>query len=178
MKIKHIIPAFLILACSTFFSCNAVKNLADVNFDTIVAVPFVINETTVNPGGKTYTDTESLNLNTDADVAKYASNIKGLTVNKVTYTIFGANPATVLFTNGTLNIVTSGTTIATASSISLSNTSETELTANAAGLTELVSKLLAGSEQQQIQLQGTLSATPVAFTMEVKFYVTVKANPL
>ena len=178
MKIRHIIPAFLILACSALFSCDAVKSLADVNIDTTASMLFVVSETAVNTGGKTYSSTQLLDLTTNSDVEQYASKIKSFTVNKVTYSISpGANPNTVLFTNGTLTIVSSGTTVASASSVSLTTTSETQLTTNTAGFTELATKLLA-DRQEQIQLQGTLSSTPVAFTFVVHFYFTIHANAL
>ena len=103
--------------------------------------------------------------------------IKEFKVNKITYTISGADPNTVLFTNGTLKVASNGKTIASASSVSLSNTSEQELAADTAGFNELASLLLA-DKQESIQLQGTLSATPVAFTVSFKFYVTITANAL
>jgi hypothetical protein len=37
---------------------------------------------------------------------------------------------------------------------------------------------LLDNKQAQIQLQGTLSSTPVSFTLNIKFYLTVTANPL
>ena len=177
MKIKPLIPILLMIACGPFFSCDALKKLDDVTFDVTLAVPFVVNETAVNANGKTYTDSKLLDASSNADVAKYSSKINQFKVNKITYTISAANPNTVLFTNGILKTASSGKTIATASSIILSSTTETELTADAAGFTELASKLLA-NKQETIQLQGTLSKTPVAFNVNFKFYLTVTASAL
>jgi hypothetical protein len=177
MKAKFFIPFFFVLSSVLLFSCEAVKKLADVTFEVTASLPFNINETAVNANGKVYTSTQILNVNTDPDVAKYASKITGFTVNKITYTVSNANPNTVLFTNGTISIVAGGKTIATASSVSLSNTTETQLTTDIAGLNELTTLLLA-DKQEAIQLQGTLSKTPVAFTVNFRFYLTVTANPL
>lgn len=177
MKIKHLFPIFLLLALGTFSSCELFDKADDVSFDAELPLNFAVNETAVNPSGKTYTDSKLLDASSDPDVAKYASKIKEFKVNKITYTISGANPSTVLFTNGTLKIASSGKTIASASSVSLSNTSEQELTADTAGFNELASLLLA-DKQESIQLQGTLSATPVTFTVSFKFHVTITANAL
>ena len=99
-------------------------------------------------------------------------------MNKITYTISAANPTSVTFSNGIIKIASNGTTIATAPSVVLlSNNAETELTADASGLNELANLLL-DNKQEQIQLQGTLSETPVSFTVVFKFYLTITANAL
>ncbi len=177
MKIKHLIPVFLLLSLGTFSSCDLFDKVDDVSFEGVLPLNFVVNETAVNPSGKTYTDSKLLDANSDPEVAKYASKIQEFKVNKITYTISGANPNTVLFTNGTLKVASTGKTIASASSVSLSSTAEQELTADTAGFNELASLLLA-DQQESVQLQGTLSATPVTFTVNFKFYVTITADAL
>ncbi len=176
MKIKHLIPVFLLLALGTFSSCDLFDKVDDVSFDVTLPLDFAVNETADNPSGKTYTDSKLLDASSDPEVAKYASKIQEFTVNKVTYTISGASDQSITFTNGTLK-VSSGKTIASASSVSLSNTAETELTADTAGFNELASLLLA-DKQELVQLQGTLSETPVSFTVKFKFYVTLTADAL
>jgi hypothetical protein len=82
-----------------------------------------------------------------------------------------------MFTNGTIKIATSGKTLASVSSVNLSNTAETDLTTDTSGINDLTATLLA-EKQEQIQLQGTLSSTPVSFTLTVKFYLTITADAL
>lgn len=176
MKIKHLIPVFLLLALGTFSSCDLFDKVDDVSFDVTLPLDFVVNETADNPSGKTYTDSKLLDASSDPEVAKYASKIQEFKVNKVTYTISGVSDPSITFTNGTLK-VSSGKTIASASSVSLSNTAETELTADTAGFNELASLLLA-DKQELVTLQGTLSETPVSFTVKFKFYVTLTADAL
>jgi len=176
MKTKHLFSIALLLTLSMFSSCNLFDKVDDVTFEGVLPLKFTINETADNPNGKAYTDTKTLDANSDPDVAKYASKIKSFKVNKVTYTISGADPNTVTFTNGTLKVST-GKTIASASSVSLSNTAETELTADTAGFNEVASLLLA-DKQVMTQLQGTLSKTPVTFVVDFKFYVTITADAL
>lgn len=177
MKIRLIIPVFIILLCIPISSCEEIKKLDDVTFDVTIAVPFVVNETAVNNSGKTYTETKLINATSDPEVAKYANKIDEFKVKKITYTVSNASPNTVTFTNGTLKIVATTKTIASAASVNLASTTETELTADAAGFNELAAKLL-DDKQENVQLQGTLSKTPVAFNVTFKFYLTVKASAL
>lgn len=177
MKIKHLFPIFLLLALGTFSSCDLFDKVDDVTFDGVLPLAFNVNEAADNPSGKTYTDSKLLDADDEPEIAKYSSKIKEFKVNKITYTISGVSDASVSFTNGTLKVASSGKTIASASSVNLSTTGEQELTADTAGFNELASLLLA-DKQELIQLQGALSKTPIAFTVNFKFYVTVVADVL
>jgi hypothetical protein len=177
MKTRWLFSVVCLVALGTFSSCELFDKADDVSFDVTLPLNFSINESADNPSGKAYSDTELLDATKNAEVAKYASKIKEFKVNKITYTISGANPNTVTFTGGTLQVSSTGKTIASASSVSLANTAETELTADAAGFNELAAKLL-DDKQELILLNGTLSKTPVAFQVKFNFYVTITANAL
>jgi hypothetical protein len=177
MKIKYIIPLFLLFALGTISSCDLLSKADNISFEAELPLAFNVDEEAISSGSVTYTDSQLLDANSDPDVAKYASKIKEFTVNRITYRISGASDPSVLFTNGTLKIVSNGKTIATASSVSLSNTAETELNADTAGFNELASALL-NDKQEMVQLQGTLSKTPIAFKVDFTFYVTIKASAL
>lgn len=178
MKTKSFFSILLLIAAGSFSSCDLFEDADDVSFDVTLPITFLINETADHPTGKVYSDTELLDATSNSDVAEYASKIKEFKVNKITYSISpGADPSTVIFTNGTIKVSSTGKTIAAASSVSLTNTTETELTADTAGLNELASKLL-DDKQELILLDGTLSKTPVTFSVKFNFYVTVTANAL
>ena len=177
MKTNALLFISLLFVFCTFSSCELLDKADDVSFDVTLPLDFVINESADNPSGKAYTDTELLDAASDPDVAKYASKIKSFKVNKITYTISGANPNTVIFTNGSLKVSSTGKTIATANSVSLANLVETELTADATGFNELAAKLL-DDKKELIILEGTLSKTPVAFYVEFQFYLTITADAL
>jgi hypothetical protein len=157
-------------------SCDWLEKATNVDFDTTIPVVYTVNETAVSTTGKSYSDTKTLNVTSDAEIAKYANKLKGFSVRKITYTITGATPATVTFSNGKL-LTASGKTISSISSVNLSSSTETELTADATGINDLTSTLVS-SKQAGITLQGTLSQTPVAFILTIRFYLTVTANPL
>ncbi len=178
MKTKSIFSILLLIAIGTISSCDLLDKADDVSFDVTVPLTFVIDEKADFPSGKAYSDSKLLDAATNAEVAKYASKIKEFKVNKVTYTISpGASPSTVIFTNGALKVSSTGKTIASAASASLANTAETELTADLAGFTELAAKLL-DDQEELVLMNGTLSKTPVAFTVTFNFYLTIKANAL
>ncbi|MBK8290037.1 MAG: hypothetical protein IPK96_02825 [Flammeovirgaceae bacterium] len=176
MKLKYIIPLFLLFALGTISSCDLLGNADDVSFEAELPLAFTVDEQADNPSGKSYTDSQLLNASSDPDVAKYASKIKEFKVNRITYRISGATDPLVSFTNGTLKLA-SGKTIATVSSVSLSNTAELELNADTAGFNELASALLS-DKQEMVQLQGTLSKTPIKFYVDFTFYTTITANAL
>lgn len=177
MKNSNLIRFTAILVFFTFSSCDLLEKADDISFDTEVPITFMVNEPSSNPTGKSYSEIKTLNVASDPDVAKYASKIKEFKVKKVTYTISWSSPSSVNFTNGTIKMVTGGKTIASAGSISLSNFSETQLTTDSSGLSDLAASLL-NDKQEQIQLQGTLSATPVSFNVTFLFYLTITANAL
>lgn len=177
MKLKYIVPLFLLLALGTISSCDLLGKADDISFEAELPLAFTVNEQADNPNGKSYTDSKLLDASSDPDVAKYASKIKEFKIKRITYRISGASDPSVSFTNGSLKIVSSGKTIASASSVSLSNNGEIDLTADTAGFNELASALL-GDKQEMVQLQGTLSKTPISFSVDFTFYVTITANAL
>jgi len=175
------LSASFLIIIGMLSSCNRFDKVEDASFDAILPLTFSIIDSTVpllgEPTERAYTGSELLNAASNADVAAYANKIKAFKVNKISYTISGANPTTVTFTNGVLKVSSTGTTIASVNSISLANTIETQLTSNTAGFNELATKLL-DDNQELILLNGTLSKTPVAFSVTFKFYVTVTISAL
>ena len=178
MKTKSFISFLLLITFGTFSSCNLLDKADDVSFNVTIPLTFLIDENADSPGGMAYSDTQLLDATTNSEVAKYASKIKEFKVNKVTYTISpGADPSTVIFSNGALKISSTAKTIASVTSVSLTNTAETELTSDTAGFNELATKLL-DDKQEMILMNGTLSKTPVAFSVKFNFYITITANAL
>jgi hypothetical protein len=177
MKMRIRRSLSLIAVSVLMVSCDWFEKLDDVDFDITQTVSFVVNETATNPEGKNYSTSETLDISSAPDVAKYADKIKSYKVNKVTYKIMGVTPAAGVTLNDGKIEAAGAETIASAGAIPLTNTPETELTTNNSGIDELVSSLLA-SKQAQISLTGHLSKTPVTCTVTVKFYLKVTANAL
>ncbi|MBX2913744.1 MAG: hypothetical protein KF856_00595 [Cyclobacteriaceae bacterium] len=172
MKIKHLVSVIMLITVSVFTSCDLFEKADDVTFNVVLPLDFAIDED--NPEGDSYADSKLLNAASDPEIAKYADKIKEFKIDKVTYTISNANPASVTV-GGTLS--TSSNIIATATGVSLGNTAETDLNANTAGFNDLAAKLL-DDKQEMILLTGTLSDTPVQFNVRFRFYVKITANAL
>lgn len=165
-----------VLALSVF-SCDLFE-APDVHFDAKLPLDFVVNEGKVSSTPVDYSDTETIDATDNADVAKYKDKIKDFKVNRVTYEISDyAAPGPVTFTNGKLSVASSGKTIASAASVNLTSTAETDLNADTDGFNELAERLKE-DKSETIALSGTFSSTPVAFKVRAYFYVTITAKPL
>src|SRR5215213_3090874 len=163
--------AGLALIASTFTGCDLFDKADDVKLDTTLPLEFLVNEQAVNPGGKQYASTKTLNALDNADVAKYKDKIKEIKLNRITYIISDySGTSSVTFTNGSLNAVSK--TLATATSVNLQSSAETELTnIDQAGFDEFAKQIKA-NKQVDVTVAGTLSATPVAFKITAYFEVT------
>ena len=177
MKIKHPFLLLFVLLFGTLTSCELFDKADDVSFDVVLPLEFVIDENADNPDGASYSDTQLLDATSDPDVAKYANKIKEFKVNRITYTISSADLTSVSFTGGSLQVASNSQVIATASAVSLSNTAETDLSANLDGFNDLAERLL-DDKQETVLLNGTLSETPVTFHVTFKFYVKITADAL
>lgn len=177
MKTKSLFLVLFALALVTFTSCELFEKADDVTFNVSVPLDFVIDENADNPGGASYSDTELLDATTDPEIAKYADKINKIEVERITYTISNADPSSVVFSGGSLMVASNSKIIATASSVSLSNTAETELTADLDGFNDLAARLL-DDKQETVMLNGTLSETPVSFNVRFRFYLKITADAL
>jgi len=160
-------------------SCDLLNGADDVTFEAKLPLEFVINEKAISSTPKQYTYSKTLDATQNADVLKYKDKIKKITVNKISYVISGyaAGGATVLFTKGKLVVASSGKTIAEAASVDLLSTAEADLTADLAGFNEL-GELLKDDKSETVNLVGTFSSTPVAFTVTAYFQTTITASAL
>jgi hypothetical protein len=173
--ITSILPGFLVLGLT---GCDLFDKVDDVTFQASLPLEFVIDEQMVSQEPVLYTDAQVLDAIDDPEVAKYKDKITEIKLNSISYEIGDfAAPGAVTFTNGSLKLA-SGQTLATASSIPMENTAETDLTGvSQDGFNAFASDIL-GDKQVGINLQGTFSQTPVAFTLTVYFHVTIKADAL
>jgi hypothetical protein len=173
--IASILPGFLVLGLT---GCDLFDKVDDVTFQASLPLEFVIDEQMVSQEPVMYADAEVLNAIDDPEVAKYKDKITEIKLNSISYEINDfAAPGAVTFTAGSLKLA-SGETLATAASIPMENTAETDLTGiNQDGFSAFASDIL-GDKQVGVNLQGSFSQTPVAFTLTVYFHVTIKAEAL
>ena len=167
----------MILLSLTLTGCDLFDKVDDVTFQGVLPVEFVVNEGVISDVPVEYSETRILDALENDDIEKYRNKIKDIKLNSVTYEIKNYDaPGEVTLSNGSVKIVSSGKTLVTVPSIILKETAETELTSlDASGLLEFANELEA-NKQIEISMGGTLSSTPVAFTLVAKFHVTVKAE--
>lgn len=167
----------LFFAVCGLTSCDLFDKVDDVKFEGKLPVTFEINEGNVSEIPVTYSETEILNALDNDEIAKYKDKIKEIKLNKITYKIENYDaPAEVIFSNGSLQI-SSGKTLATITSLTLQNTAEAEFVADPLSFADFAAEIK-DDKQVAINMQGTLSTTPVAFTLTAYFHVTVTAEVL
>lgn len=166
-----------LLALSSF-SCSLLDK-ADVKIPVTLPVDFPpVDDQGVSSSPKAYSDTQVLNAELNAEVAKYKSKIKSFTVLRVYYEITDYAGNAVIFTNGSLK--SNGKTIASKASLALANISKTEFTAaevSVDGFNELANTLKTDLKAT-IAIAGTFSKTPVKFKVRAYFDVEIVAGAL
>ena len=180
------ISAFVLaMIIFTFNSCDKLEEADDISFDVEFTVTFNVDEN-AEETNKHYFDVEVLDARTNTKVNDYAAKIKEIKINKITYLItnYAAEPpgTAVMFTDGTLGFsaITSITPSVVADNVAenlQATTTETELDMDTDQLNEIANDLLQ-TLSVNVYTDGTLSSTPVSFSVPVKFYVTVTANAL
>lgn len=179
-----ILPVALLLE-----GCDLLDNADNVTFDTVLEVNWVADEN-LEGSNVEYVATQTVDLAGNAEIAKYIDRIEKLKINNITYAVtsYDASPhnSAVIMTDGYASFSVVGTTApivsvpyaATASGVNLqTSTSETQLNIDEAGLNDLADAFLTEKKLSMISV-GTLSVTPVAFTVKSRFYVTITAGAL
>jgi hypothetical protein len=189
MNRKHLTGLLFVAATFVFCGCDVLDKADDVTFDATIEVSRNADE---NGEGTNvlYENLETVELSDNAEIAKYASKIKSIKINKITYSVENYNAAPhnsqVFFNEGIASFAAVGASThsvivpfaASATGVNLQgSTSETELDIDADGLNELAG-LLKEDNQLIMSTTGTLSITPVSFTVVSKFYLTITANAL
>jgi hypothetical protein len=179
----------VLAAALAFSGCDLLDKADDVTFDAVIQVDWVADE---NADGTNvvYTQSETLELASNAEIEKYQSKIKEIKITKITYAIADYNAAphnsAVIFSNGVASFFALGSSVpvgtamyaASATGVNLqTTTSETDLIIDADALSE-VAGVLKADKQIVMTTNGILSQTPVSFRVVSKFYVTITANAL
>ena len=167
----------LILVAFVLTGCDLFDKADDIGFDRKLPLVFVINEGNISADPVTYSETEILNALNDDEITKYANKIKQIKLNKITYKIENYSaPEEVVFSDGSLQI-NAGKALATITSLTLQNTEEADVVTDPLSFEDFAAQLK-DDKQISINMQGTLSKTPVTFKLTAYFHVTVTAEVL
>lgn len=175
---KTLIPGFALWTSLLLISsCGLFDDLKEISFDADLPVEFFIDENESNPTGKSYSEEQLLDLTADPDISEYASKIRDVKVNSVSYRIYNVDGDGVQFSGGSLVTKSNNKTIATVTNVSVSEFVNGDFVIDATGFSELSTRLK-NNKSETIRLQGTLSETPISFRVEITFNVTITAEVL
>jgi hypothetical protein len=172
----------LLMLLFSFSGCDKIEDATEVSFDVEFEGEFVVNEAS-DLDEEPYSSTLTVDAKSNSKIADYAAKIKTVKVNKITYRITDyAAAGAITFLNGKMSFGTVGaapSVVATVGTLNLQSQGgvETELDINESELNEIAATILQELEVA-VYTEGTLSDTPVAFKVPVKFYVTITANVL
>lgn len=178
----------LLFVAFTFLGCDKLEEADDVEFDIEVDVIFLIEENAVGSNVTYLGDPVTLSISQDSRVQEYADKIKSVKIKKIEYQIsnFASEPpgTAVTFSNGSMLYAATGTAGAQADVLS---TVATENLMTSAGVKELpvnndafedLGAILLEDFSATIFTAGTLSSTPVSFSVPTTFTITIVADAL
>ena len=182
MKTLTRISVILFLFGTLFSSCEKIKSLADVKFDSELNADLNVNIPNYDVKsaileGFEFSESVTVDPRSDSEIDKYFDKLKSFAVQKVTGTVKSVS-APVKIIIGTISI-TSGTTVAswTITDFNVETGAQIVLD-NGAGQWDKVNKILDGKSEFTAKIEGTADTSGVTFVLNVVINVRVTANPL
>lgn len=164
------------------FSCDEIKDLADIDFPVTLKKTLPIEVV----GTDETTTTIVLDATDDSEIRRYINNIKGYKVTKLMFAIDGYNADTedeiyldgmVGFSSKSANQPTVTCAVSPLNITHVAGTGDFEISTCTAVING-ISSILASDDAVKIYLIGSFSDAPLSFDLTVTADVTVTANPL
>jgi hypothetical protein len=188
MKTSFFKALILFVSALAFVSCDLFEKADDVTFEEELVIYWDTDEN-LEGSNVPYEDMQILDLADYPVFEPYLDKIKSVEITKITYHVtgFNNNPhgLPVKLTGGIAAFGPYDTSVpsvtvpmAGATGVDLGSAgSEATLAIDAAGLSKVAKDLL-DDKQIKMYSEGTLSKTPVSFTVVSTFYVKITANAL
>lgn len=178
---KNILKIFSVLIFSMLIlsSCEKIKSVADVKFDTSLSanLDVVVPPASVRSIDGTFNESETIDPTSDPDIAEYLNNIQSYSIQSISAKIVAISKDVTL-TNTTLSCF-NGTQNASWTYANLPITLNTEVELdNTNGQWNTVNSILMTNQVFTVSASGTTSEDDVTFTIEVTINAEVTANPL
>ena len=174
----------LLLIAGSFVSCENIKSLADVDFDTTVQTD--LNLTSGSTAMKSslanysFSGSATLNPTNDPEVQKYIDNIKDYTVNSITLTVTAVSePGVQLLKDSYFKLydtedevtwpLDADFDVEVGNSYTLSNNTGDYVT---------VQKILRKNSTSTISGEGYTNTSEATITLDARIEATITANPL
>ncbi len=180
MKLYSIM--LILFVSSTFYTCDKVKDLADVNFDTDVVTTLAIASSNTN----NQTFTTVLDATSDSEISKYASKIKGYEVREIWFAIenYASAAEGEIYFNGDLGFSSKDKNTPDAS-CSVSNLNVTHWTGtgefqinNCNSTLSEIAEAFSQDNAVKVYMTGSFTKAPLNFNLKIRMKVKVTANPL
>ncbi len=172
-----------LLLGATLSSCEKIKSLADVKFNSELGTDLNVTvgsgtEKSTQIAGYTFSESADVNLHDDQNIDKYFDKLKGFEVQEVTGTVKSVISGPVTITNGKLSIVSGASTATWLIKNFQVQTNATLTLNNNGGQWDIVNGFLNDKKDFTVTVEGTTDKDNVSFTLHVLVKVKVTANPL
>ncbi|HEY9046134.1 MAG TPA: hypothetical protein VIN08_09570 [Ohtaekwangia sp.] len=184
LTLRCLSAGMLFLTATLLASCNLFDKADDVAFNTTLDHDIEASESTSGTN-VTYQQVITLDATSDSEISRYKDKIKGFEVNKIKYTISSYSGAFATKFTGKFGF---GDESGTSYTVSTTITDLDLQAAYTAGtvyeltlpVTEVakIEAMLRDKKEVKIYVDGTLSQTPVAFTISVSLDVSIQADAL
>ncbi len=175
--------ALLIVLGAGLSSCEKIKSIFDVEFDTTLSgdLDIDVQEPALkSTNSYSFQSSASVDPLDDDDIAEYIDNIKDMAVDGVVASVEYVNKSNVVFKNGTFfKISDNQDAVIWTLAGDWPITEGTEITLDdLGGVYETVSDILNRKGTFSISTEGECSETGVSITIRIGIKTTVTANPL
>jgi hypothetical protein len=178
--------ALFVFAAAVFTSCDQLDSLGDVTLNEPVTATINVDETTTATN-VAYTKSLEVDATANAEIEKYSQKVKSFTVNKITFKIKNYSGQASSTPLSKVSYAAAGANPSTAIEIASISNFDIKAAADAGTETALVvsdahllamAALLKEDLAITLYLEGTLTQTPVKFTIEFNVDATIVANAL
>jgi hypothetical protein len=167
-----------------FSSCESIKSLADVEFETELTADLDVtpDQPVLKSGLETWTffAEEKIDPTSDPDINQYADNIKGYNVSELKAIIKSTTKTGVTIASGSFFEISGGSdnarwTLPSDFDVTVGNS---YVLGNTAGEWDTVQRILGRNSEFSVSVDGEISDSDVTVVIEIYIKTKVTANPL
>jgi hypothetical protein len=180
MKNVFKLASIILLTSLVFVSCNKVKSLADVTFDTTFTADLdcVVPPASAREIDGTFSSSAVINPASDPDVAQYLDNIIGYDILSMTGTITSISADNVTLSSSTASVYNASNNASWQFTDVPLTVGATLNFGNENGQWSTVDQILMTGQEFTVSLEGETNEDDVTFTVQLAIETQVTANPL
>jgi len=170
----------LLLTSFILISCNKVKSLADVTFDTTFTADLdcIVTPVSAREINGTFSSSAVINPASDPAVIEYLDNIIGYEILSMTGTITSVSAENVTLLNSTASVYNSSNNANWQFTDVPLTVGATLIFGNENGQWNTVDQILMTGQEFTVSLEGETNEDDVSFTVQLAIETQITANPL